>query len=834
MNAPTTWRWLARTAAALLLTGGMTGHQAFAANFVICVQSDANLAQALNEARFVPVTVKIVQHALTAQNQPYDLHNTVWDLGLGTVSAGSEILGGYTAGCGSRDIAAGNTRLVNSSNAQATVYPRGSLTVEGLTFSIVGGLGVGMGSPGYNTVNAGANIVFRRDAFTNANFNSLVMLWVQVADSQDIAIRVVDSLFANNNTSDCALALQSNTGFPEFDVVNNTVIDNNAPNVAGACFYGFGNETFKLYNNIFYGTTGVSSFDFLTNTDRVVQHNNIWGTRSGPAAIQSQNNQSGTDPKLDVTYRPIEVPQSPAINAGTSAGVPGGLPGSDLDGGPRVVGQIVDIGAYESSIDPHPVQTVTKVVDDGTAGTLRAAITSVNSNGGGTITFDIGTGCGPHVITVSKALGELPGLIQNTTINGFTQTGASANGLDVGDDATICVILEAEVVAGTPGRGLVVSAAAADGKSVTIKGLGFSNFATTAIDLQGGSGHTISGNHFGGSIGGHAMLANGFDVRLGPTTHDNVVGGNDNADRNIVGDATGSGVVVANGSTANQILGNYIGIGWGATFTNRGNGARGVYVAGDHTTIDGNLIGDNAQSGIVLDSGGAHDNTISNNFIGVTANGTNLGNASSGIRLLGTSGDAPETNVIRFNTIGDNGAQGILVDFGQGNRIRRNSIHDNALLGIDLGTVGVAFPQSDDGGLHVTDEANRSQNFPTLTSASGDYAGGVVSGTLTTTPGDKTVDIYANGGGCDASGYGEGKTWIGSGTVTVPTPGIGFQGTKTFSIFVTASLPVGAFFDGLSITATATDANDNTSEFSACTTFTDDGIFLDGFEPPAV
>ncbi len=229
--------------------------------------------------------------------------------------------------------------------------------------------------------------------------------------------------------------------------------------------------------------------------------------------------------------------------------------------------------------------------------------------------------------------------------------------------------------------------------------------STAGIDLQGGSAHSIVGNHFGGSIGGHAMQPNGFDIRLGAnanTTHDDTIGG-DIAERNIIGDADQFRCRdQQTGRKTTRSSATYIGVGWsigGSSYTNRANGARGVYVAGDNNTISGNLIGNNVQAGIVLDSGGAHDNLISENLIGADGEGMLFANTGAGIHLIGDSGgtgDAPNDNTIRLNTIASNGAQGVLVDVGQRNRIRKNSIFANAALGIDLGAVGPAFPQSDD------------------------------------------------------------------------------------------------------------------------------------------
>ena len=793
----------------------------------VCVPADMTLAAALNQAQTTATSIHLVQGN-------YDLANTVWHRGVavGTViKSGSELIGGYTAACAGRNIAAGNTVLTDSVPSgfdTAGTNVNGDLTVEGITFKLQNGLILSAQD------GPGRTLLLLRDAFLDTPGNVVEVAW-----RVDGTIRIIDSLYANNQGFSCLLDVRVFSGSPNVDFINNTVVGNTVdPGTnSAACFGNYGlssSASFRLYNNIFYGTAGSGATDLNVNTDLSKLIDNQIGTHaySGGAPGSAAGNQTA-DPQLNnANYRPIQVPPSPVINAGNN-NPPGGLPVSDLDGGPRLVGTRVDRGAYESSIDYTLVTSVTKVVDDGSAGTLRAAIDAVNSNGEGKITFNIGTGCGPHVITLDNAKPDLM-LTVDSLVDGYTQTGAAVNGIDPGDDATICVILETD---GFDTRGLVVPSSVTDGTNVTIRGLGFSGFTTTGIDLQGGSQHLVNGNHFGGSIGGHAMAANGYDIRLGAGTHDDTVGSDDIADRNIVGDATNSGIVIASGSTNNQIINNYVGIGWAigsGTFTNRGNGARGIYVAGDNTTISGNLIGNNVQAGIVLDSHGAHDNLITQNSIGADGLGGVFPNGASGIHLIGDSGgtgDAPSDNTIRLNTIAQNVSQGVLVDVGQGNKIRKNSIYANAMLGIDLGAVGPAFPQSDDGGLHLLDEANRSQNFPILTSASGDLVLGNVAGSLTTTAGDYTVDFYENGS-CDASGYGQGGAWLGAATVTVPVPVVGFQGTKAFVVQVNSPSPKVLLFDGGQITATATDSLGNTSEFSPCATYSNDGIFGNGFEPP--
>jgi len=57
---------------------------------------------------------------------------------------------------------------------------------------------------------------------------------------------------------------------------------------------------------------------------------------------------------------------------------------------------------------------------------------------------------------------------------------------------------------------------------------------------------------------------------------------------------------------------------------------------------------------------------------------------------------------------------------------------------------------------------------------------------------------------------------------------IGDQGTGTFVLAVGVRFP--ATFSGQYVTATATGASGNTSEFSACTGYVDDTIFVAGFD----
>jgi hypothetical protein len=237
-------------------------------------------------------------------------------------------------------------------------------------------------------------------------------------------------------------------------------------------------------------------------------------------------------------------------------------------------------------------------------------------------------------------------------------------------------------------------------------------------------------------------------------------------------------------------------------------------IVGRDNTFRGNVISANAVDGINIDGlnvadGRASGNVVQENLIGVGFDGvTPLGNGRYGVRLwrgasgntIGTDGDGVGDEA-EGNRIAHNARDGVLVlDAASiGNTIRRNSIHSNGGLGIDLGGDDVTAndkldPDVGAGGL---------QNFPELTSVKLG-AETKVTGKLKSTPSSVyVIDFYANTEG-DPQGHGEGRRWIGSTGVTSND-----EGTASFNVILS-----GATNTGEVITATATDVTGNTSEFS--------------------
>ena len=803
--------WIGR---ALAIASAMAAPAAYALP-PVCVSNSSELQSAMTLSETLPQTIELERgtYSLAFHNIP--------------MADGSSLRGGYAPGCTSRNIELGNTVMTDD----GSLVPHGNLTIEGLTWHA--NLSINHDEDSDPDLPAGSEVLIRRSAFVDSSDGGgIAVYWY--AEDDGVTIRIVDTVVANNalaNSSGIYLGVNDDESLV-VELVNDTVVNNTQGDGVMADFSG-SSAILYAYNSIFYGNDASGDHDLTADSDFLVLVDNVIGTHSYPTPFLPPVGTQTGDPRLDTNYRPIESPPSPVINSAATE-VRGGLPSTDLPGRARVVGTAPDRGAFESSIDNSFLQSVSSTSDSGT-GSLRSAILGANAHGSGLITFDLGTGCGPHTITLDS---PLPAITVPVIINGYTQAGALENDLDIGTDAKFCVILESGNATVT--KALQISTGAGDGASLFVEGLAFSAFSEAAIALGAGSGSAIIGNRFGGSVGSHQLAPNGAGIRLDANSHDTTVGGLDAADRNIIsGSDTGSGVdmfgslsgSMPTGTHDNQILNNLIGVDWtgdaSGSFTALGNHARGIYLAGHDNEISGNWIADNVQAGIAVVNGGAQNNTIENNFIGFVY-GTAQGNGAAGIHMSGDAGDAPTSNVVRYNTIAANNGQGVWVEIGQHNRIRRNSIYDNVALGIDLAAAGI-LPNDTDAASQPPDYANRGLNYPVLASALGGGSSGVFTGELESTLGDYRIDFYQTIGGCSATNR-QAEFWIGVVNVSITQAAIGGDGFASFSAHLGPG-SFGSIIPGAGITATTTDSVDNTSELSACVPYNDDTIFANGFEP---
>jgi titin len=338
---------------------------------------------------------------------------------------------------------------------------------------------------------------------------------------------------------------------------------------------------------------------------------------------------------------------------------------------------------------------------------------------------------------------------------------------------------------------------------------------TSGVLLRTGSTATIQGNLIGTDVTGTLSLGIEHGVVGDPGSGPNTIGGPGLARNVIVGSQRG----ISLSGSGGVIQGNYIGTDITGTVSLVGLFGGGIGVGsgaiiGGPGPGEGNLIS-GGQFGIFM--GGSIANArIEGNLIGTQADGvTPLGNTFYGISLASDFSAAFQdllpnpTAVIRDNTIANNGREGIRI-FGTARRvhIESNSIHSNGDLGIDLNFDGVTPNDLGD----PDAGANDLQNYPGLTAVE-DFEGAVrIEGTLDgAASADFELEFYASST-CDTSGFGEGERVLGSTSVT--TSGGGMIG---FSALLPSSVSVGEV-----VTATATDAKDSTSEFSACEDVSDD------------
>jgi hypothetical protein len=244
--------------------------------------------------------------------------------------------------------------------------------------------------------------------------------------------------------------------------------------------------------------------------------------------------------------------------------------------------------------------------------------------------------------------------------------------------------------------------------------------------------------------------------------------------------------------------------------TNAGAGVTGILITAGESAVQG-LVINRFENGIGLTGG--NENTIKTNYIGTDINGTGLlPNSQYGLLIVNSSVNQIGGNALtETNRIAGNGANGItLIGSSQNVNIRGNSIFANGGLGIDLGNDGVTANDAGDG----DGGENELFNFPVIYNW-------VISGTNVTITGEarpeSTIEFFKADN--DPGGNGEGQTFIGRAIEGNPAddaisaPGIIDPTADQFSFTLTLSPP--SVLTGADLlTATATDVNGNTSEFS--------------------
>ena len=338
-----------------------------------------------------------------------------------------------------------------------------------------------------------------------------------------------------------------------------------------------------------------------------------------------------------------------------------------------------------------------------------------------------------------------------------------------------------------------------------------------------GTSNLVLGNYIGVDSSGANPLGNagdGIDLTfMGNLT----IGGTTAKAANVISSNGGDGIYLFSEAGPQVIEGNDIGTDKTGTIA-LGNASDGVYIYdGSDVTVGGttssarNIIAANGGNGVhfyFVSDGTSSGDVVEGNSIGTNASGTvALGNAqdgvlidqiSSGILIGGTASGAG-------NIIADNAGAGVAVlsypySDSVNNGILSNSIFANGALGIDLGGDGVT-PNHPGGPISGP---NNFQNYPVLSSAVSAKGKTTIDGTLNSAADTTYLIQFFSNPTADPSGYGQGKTLIGSISVTTDA-----NGNASFTATFSTAVPVGQF-----ISATATDPDDNTSEFAQDVTVT--------------
>jgi len=479
-------------------------------------------------------------------------------------------------------------------------------------------------------------------------------------------------------------------------------------------------------------------------------------------------------------------------------------------------------GASTSLIAPSITTTVANTMLVAFYGVPNDQNVTIAPPGAMTERFEVSTGAGPNglvaeaaeaaqaasgatgtrVATASASRSSIGMLVALRPGCGptFTVTNTSNSGAGSLRQA----ILDANACAGTDTIAFNVSGAGCSGGVCTIAPTSTLPTVTDPAIIDGwtqpgwSSAPLIELNGTGAGAGSH-----GLTISAGGSTLRGFV----------INRFSGNGILLQT-TGGNTIRGNYIGTNAAGTAANA-NSMSGIYVNGVGNNVIGgttigvrNVLSGNGGRGIWVDGAAATNNVMQGNYIGVAADGTTvIGNTQEGILINAPGNTVGGTASATGNVIAAAAGSydGVYVQSGTGNGILGNSIRDNGGLGIDLAADGVTA----NNGTTSVSLANVGMDFPVFTSVSLSGTNLTVAGYVGSAANQSTfagarVEIFV--ADTTSAGNGEGKTYL------------GFLTTNANGNFSGAFTGVSGIAAGTTrITATATDASNNTSEFGANT-----------------
>lgn len=479
--------------------------------------------------------------------------------------------------------------------------------------------------------------------------------------------------------------------------------------------------------------------------------------------------------------------------------------------------------------------TINKTADvnDGTCDSdcsLREAIAAANANAGhDTINFNIPESDSGFTAPAGDTQGYFTISFGSTAqhqftdsagafINGYSQPGAQRNTAFFGETAN--TLLKIQLSWTTSSQTVSFT-----GDNHHVAGINFAGVRTMTFS---GSNNWFEGNFYGTDITGANTTVkpgtNGITFATGGTN--NIVGTNgdgagDAGERNVLQKSSNSQSMIVANSSDTVIAGNYFGTnktgrvcGTGIMGRSHVNGSAGSHNMRIGTNMDG--VSDKEESNIFACINvearptiriGGDNGLMQGNYIGTNPHGDDL--QSFFAQRAGIGNDAVATNwVIKNNVIAHNTEAGIYFrdNATTGNTISQNSIYSTDGLGIDISEpTGWYVPFVNDIG-DVDTGINDLMNYPVIKKAGISGNKLLVTADLDFNPTEASFTLeFFNNSELHSSGHGPGETYLGSATTSQTGSNV------TLSVSLSAPLPT----DISKLTATATNSNGSTSEFSA-------------------
>jgi hypothetical protein len=503
-------------------------------------------------------------------------------------------------------------------------------------------------------------------------------------------------------------------------------------------------------------------------SDNIVEGNYIGTDPSGTRSAEKQSFDNG----VDIVDAPRNTIGGTAAGAGNLISGTNSLDAVEIEDrgtdttvatGNKVQGNLIGTDASGTYKVPNSGSGVAVVYADGnTIGGIDLGARNVVSGnmGWGILLFEGSQNLmqGNFIGTDLAGVAPLPNALDGVSIIGFKNSPANQN----------------TVGGGMPGAANVISANTMDG-----------------VRCQGyGTGNQVQGNLIGTDATGAFPLPNGQNgVEIQSSS--NTIGGPDPGDGNVISGNAKDGVLIGSGGK-NSVAGNLIGTDASGT-SQLGNTASGVEILSGGNTIGGtpagagNVISGNGAFGVRLAGSNATGNQVLGNFIGTdVTQSLDLGNLADGVLVTASAqNNTIGAPFVGGNTIAFNHLSGVFINAGSsGNVVSGNAIFGNHNLGIALNGP----------------TANNDQPAPVLTSLVVDPGAqsATVQGTIAGTVGASvTLEFFAN---AQADSV-QGRRFLGSYLLKIPSD----------HRFKVGGIQLGV---GEYVTATATDANSNTSAFS--------------------